>query len=164
MPCGEDGRVAEALIRDRDRPDARNQLRDKTGRDMARGHLDEEFHAELTRDFEGVVPADRMRDAGREVLADGFGVREGAAAAIAHIGHRRRPKREPGHLLLQAIRDRLKQRAMRRDADRQTFGMVRALPESQGGHRIERGITPGNDELPGALMLEMETGDSAVPT
>ena len=77
MPCGEDGRVAEALIRDRDRPDARNQLRDKTGRDMTRGHLDEEFHAELARDFEGVVPADRMRDAGREVLADGFGVREG---------------------------------------------------------------------------------------
>ena len=164
VPCGEDGRVAEALIRDRDRPDARNQLPDKAGRDMARGHLDEEFHAELTRDFEGVVPADRMRDAGREVLADGFGVREGAAAAIAHIGHRRRPKREPGHLLLQAIRDRLKQRAMRRDADRQTFGIVRALPESPGGHRIERSITPGNDELPGALILEMETGDSAVPT
>ena len=87
VSCGEDGRVAEALIRDRDRPGARNRLRDETGRNMARGHLDEEFHAEFVHDFQGVVPADRMRDAGCKVPADGFGVRERAAAAIAHIGH-----------------------------------------------------------------------------
>jgi hypothetical protein len=40
--CGKNGRVAEALIRDRDRPHARKQGRHEISRDMARSHLDEE--------------------------------------------------------------------------------------------------------------------------
>ena len=158
MSSGQDGRVTETLIRDRDRPDARNQLHDETGRNMAWGHLDEEFHTEFARDLKDVVPADRMRDAGRKVLADGFGVRGRAAAAIAHIGHRRRPKRESGQLSLQAIRDRLKQRAMRGDTDRQSFGTVRTLPESQGGHRLEPGITSSDDELSLGIDIGNEDG------
>ena len=61
---------------------------------MARGHLDEEFHAELARDFEGVVPADRMGDAGREVLADGFGVRQGGRRGSSTQGIEGQPKRQ----------------------------------------------------------------------
>ena len=50
---------------------------------MPRSHLDEEVRPELAQDLEGVVPADRMRDAGREVLAYRLGIVEGATAAIA---------------------------------------------------------------------------------
>ena len=90
-------------------------------------HLDEKVCPQLAEHFEGVVPADWMRDAGCEILAYGLGIVEGAAAAIAHIGDRRRPQIEPGHSLRQAIRDRLKQRAMRRDADRQALGAAAHL-------------------------------------
>ena len=37
---------------------------------------------------------------------------------------------------------------MRRDADRQTLGTARTLLASLGGHRIERRIAPGDDDLP----------------
>src|SRR4051812_32898085 len=111
---------------------------------MARGHLDEEIGSEFAHDFEGVVPADRVCDAGREVLAYGFGIVEGASASIAQIRHRWRPQGEPGHELLEAIRDRLEQRAMRRDADRQMLGTARTLLASLSDHRIERRILPGD--------------------
>jgi hypothetical protein len=35
-----------------------------------------------------------MRDGGREVLGDGFGVREGTRAPIAYVGYRRRQQPE----------------------------------------------------------------------
>ena len=44
---------------------------------------------------------------------------------------------------------------MRRDADRQTLGTACALLASLGNHRDQSGIAPGDDDLPGALMLEM---------
>ena len=62
--------------------------------------------------------SDRMRDAGREVLAYGIGIVDGVTAAIAHIRDRGRTQGEPRQELLKAIRDRLEQRAMRRDAYR----------------------------------------------
>ena len=46
-----------------------------------------------------------------------FGIPEGAAAAVAHKGHRRRSESERGQVLLEAIGNWLKQRAMRWDAD-----------------------------------------------
>jgi hypothetical protein len=55
------------------------------------------------------------------------------------------------HLLLQAIRDRLQQRAMRRDADRQTLGTVRALLASLRRRGIERGSEAGDDDLEGRI-------------
>ena len=100
---------------------------------MARSHLDEEVRPELAHDFKGVVPADRMRDAGREVLAYGFGVVERATAAVAHIRERWGPQSQACHPLRKAIRDRLQQRAMRRDTDRQTLGAARTSLANFGG-------------------------------
>ena len=122
---------------------------------MARSHLDEEVRSELAQDFEGVVPADRMRDARREILPNGFGVVESATASIAHIRRRRRPQSEPRHVTLETIRDRLKQRAMRRDADRQTLDTVRTLLASLYRHRIDARSLPATTIWRGALKLEM---------
>jgi hypothetical protein len=163
IACGEHGRVVEALIRDRGRPHAGEQRRHEMGGDMARSHLDEECRAELVHDFEGVVPTHRMRDARREVLAYGFGVIQGATAAIAHIGHRWRLQRELGHGLRQAIRHRLQQRAMRRDADRQTLGTMRAVLPSLGGHRLERRISAGDDDLLGRIDVRNVDGTGGGP-
>jgi hypothetical protein len=62
--CGENGRVAEALIRYRDRLHFREKLSDEMGGNMARSHFNEEVRPELAYDFEAVVPADWMSDAG----------------------------------------------------------------------------------------------------
>src|ERR1700722_20389593 len=87
--CRGDGRVAKALIRDRDRPRLEEQLGHESRGDMAWAHLDEDLRPQFAQDFEGPVPTDRMRDARREVPADGLGIPEGAAAPVAHEGHRR---------------------------------------------------------------------------
>jgi hypothetical protein len=52
------------------------------------GGADDSVCPELGHDFDRVIPADRMRDASREVLAYGLGVVEGPSAAIAHIRDR----------------------------------------------------------------------------
>lgn len=69
LACRDNGRVAKSLIGDRDWPHVRKQVADEASGDMARSHLDEDFRSQLAQDFEGVVPADGMGDAGRQVQA-----------------------------------------------------------------------------------------------
>ena len=52
---------------------------------------------------------------------------------------------------------------MRRDADRQTLGVVRALLASLGGHCIERSITPGDDDLLGRIDVGNVDGTRCGP-
>src|SRR5580704_8766990 len=76
----DNSRVAEPVVRDRDGSHAGKLLGHEMGGDIARSHLYENCRSEFAHDFKGVVPADRMRDAGCEIQADGFGIREGATA------------------------------------------------------------------------------------
>jgi hypothetical protein len=93
FPGGENGRGAEALIRDRDRPHARKQRRHEMGRDMARSHLDEECRFELA--------LARQRDAG--VPDDADADREGLNAGSGGLAPIRRPPR-PRHQQGRAVR------------------------------------------------------------
>ena len=122
---------------------------------MAWNHLDEELRSQFAQDFERVVPTNRMRHVGREVLAYVRGVMEGATAAIAHVGDRRRPQSEPGHCLRQAIRDRLEQWAMRRDADLQMIRTARPCCRAWAITASRAALLPATTICLGALMLEM---------
>ena len=56
---------------------------------MTRGHLEEERRPELAQDFKAVVPPDRMRDVGGEILADRRGVPASALAPSPGTGEGR---------------------------------------------------------------------------
>ena len=84
---GDDDRVAQAAICDRDRTDLGQQLRDELCGNVSRRHFEEERRPKLPQDFERVVPPHRMRDVGGEVLANRLGVSKGTTAAIADVGH-----------------------------------------------------------------------------
>jgi hypothetical protein len=47
---------------------------------MTRGHIEEGRRSKLAQDFERVVPTDRMRDVGGEILAARLGVPANALA------------------------------------------------------------------------------------
>src|SRR5262245_23468686 len=68
LPGGENGRITETLIRDRDRPHAGKQRRHEMGRDLAWSHLHEECRSELALARQRDADVSDDADANREGL------------------------------------------------------------------------------------------------
>src|ERR1700730_10374484 len=130
---------------------------------MARCHFDEQVRSEFVQDFERVEPTHRMRNTSREILADSVSVVEGATATIAHVGHGGWPQWECAHCLLQEIRDRLEQRAMRRNGDRKSLGTASAVFKRLRDDGSERSIASSDDDLSGRIDIGNVDGRPCSP-
>src|SRR4029077_2263021 len=71
----------------------------------------------------------------------------------AHVGHGGWLQWECAHRLRQAIRDRLEQRAMRRNADRQSLGTASTVLKRLCDDGSERSIASSDDDLLGCIDI-----------